>query len=190
MVHRTDVPAAFVDAVFFAAEKHRHQRRKDANASPYINHPLALAQVLANEGNIDAVEVLSAAVLHDTLEDTETTFDELAERFGPTIAHIVLEVTDDKALPKAERKQQQIEHAQHASRAAKLVKLADKICNVRDILSAPPADWPTARRVEYLNWSKAVIDRLRGVHPQLEQVFDELIRIGLTELQQTSPARG
>ena len=131
-----------IQVLNFAAEKHKNQRRKDVEASPYINHPIALANVLANEGGIANGEILCAAVLHDTLEDTETTETELRDHFGDTITTIVLEVTDDKKLPKAQRKQLQIDHAPHISQGAKLVKLADKICNLRDMLSAPPKDWP------------------------------------------------
>jgi guanosine-3',5'-bis(diphosphate) 3'-pyrophosphohydrolase len=163
-------------AIAFAADKHRDQRRKDAAASPYINHPIALANVLANEAEIDDERVLIAAVLHDTLEDTETTVQELVRHFGQEIAEIVLEVSDDKALPKAARKQQQIDHATHISRRAKLVKLADKICNLRDIARSPPHDWSLQRRQEYFDWAKAVIDQLRGVHPALEHVFDQAYR--------------
>lgn len=160
-------------AIAFAALKHRDQRRKDAAASPYINHPIALANVLANEGGIDDERVLIAAILHDTIEDTETTELELVREFGQEIAGIVMEVTDDKALPKAERKRLQVEHAATISRRAKLVKLADKICNLRDIASSPPADWTLARKQEYFDWGKAVVDGLRGVHPALEHIFDE-----------------
>jgi GTP diphosphokinase / guanosine-3',5'-bis(diphosphate) 3'-diphosphatase len=132
-----------IKASAFAAAKHRNQRRKDAEASPYINHPIALADVLANEGGIEDPTVLCAAILHDTIEDTETTPEELERHFGRHVAAIVLEVTDDKSLEKHVRKQLQIDHAPHISREAKLVKLADKICNLRDILDSPPADWST-----------------------------------------------
>jgi len=159
-------------AIAFAAHIHRDQRRKDAAASPYINHPIALANVLANEGGIDDERVLIAAILHDTIEDTETTEQELVREFGQEIASIVMEVTDDKSLPKAERKQQQIEHAATISRRAKLVKLADKICNLRDVASSPPATWSLQRRQEYFDWAKEVIYSLRGVHPALEHIFD------------------
>lgn len=159
-------------AIAFAADKHRNQRRKDAAASPYINHPIALANVLANEAGIDDERVLIAAILHDTVEDTETTAQELVRHFGQEIAEIVLEVTDDKSLLKAERKQQQIDHAPTISRRAKLVKLADKICNLRDIASSPQAGWSLRRKQEYFDWAKAVIDGLRGVHPSLEFLFD------------------
>jgi len=125
-----------IRAAAFAAHKHRDQRRKDAASSPYINHPLALADVLANEGGIEDVDVLCAALLHDTIEDTETTAEELQRKFGSKITSIVLEVTDDKSLPKVERKRLQVEHARHASHEARLVKLADKICNLRDILAS------------------------------------------------------
>ncbi len=169
-------PGAFgeiLDALQFAAHKHRDQRRKDPEASPYINHPIALANVLWLEGDVHEPLVICAALLHDTIEDTATTEDELARRFGPAVARIVMEVTDDKSLDKAVRKRLQVEHAPHISRQAKLVKLADKIANLRDVASSPPAEWPLARRREYFDWAKEVVDGLRGAHAGLERVFDE-----------------
>jgi guanosine-3',5'-bis(diphosphate) 3'-pyrophosphohydrolase len=160
-------------ALDFAALKHRDQRRKDAQASPYINHPIALANVLVREGGISEPAVLAAALLHDTLEDTQTTAAELRAGFGDAITRVVEEVTDDKRLLKAERKRLQIEHAATISREARLVKLADKICNVRDMANHPPAKWDLVRRREYFEWAKAVVDRMRGVHPGLERKFDE-----------------
>ena len=159
-------------ATQFAADRHRNQRRKDAEASPYINHPIALANVLANEGGVTDPVVLCAALLHDTIEDTDTTADELRTIFGDEITSVVLEVTDDKSLPKAKRKELQIEHARHASPQAKLVKLADKICNLRDIAATPPADWDQKRKDQYFDWAKSVIDGVRGTHAQLEAIFD------------------
>jgi guanosine-3',5'-bis(diphosphate) 3'-pyrophosphohydrolase len=164
--------AEVLRALAFAADKHRDQRRKDAAASPYINHPIALANVLVREGGVGEPEVIAAALLHDTLEDTQTTPGELDAAFGARVAGIVAEVTDDKRLPKAERKRLQVEHAAGISREAKLVKLADKICNLRDMAEHPPAGWDLTRRREYFDWAKAVIDRLRGAHPGLEAAFD------------------
>jgi len=165
--------ALILRAAAFAAEKHRDQRRKGAEASPYINHPIAVARLLANEGGIGDGAVLAAALLHDTIEDTDTSAAELAKQFGEDIAHIVVEVTDDKARSRAERKQQQIERAAHISDRAKLVKLADKICNLRDMRSSPPAGWSPERRREYFDWAKQVVDGLRnGVNPSLEALFD------------------
>ena len=168
-----DDVATLIKAADFAAFKHRGQRRKDAEASPYINHPLALARVLKLEAGVGDLEVLVAAILHDTVEDTETTTEELAREFGPRIAAIVAEVTDDKSLPKPDRKRLQVEHAPHSSPQARLVKLADKICNLRDVSTAPPAHWPLERRRGYFEWAKAVIDGVRGTHPGLERLFDE-----------------
>ncbi len=133
-------------ALEFAAHKHRNQRRKDADASPYINHPIALARLLAEEGGVTDVATLIVAVLHDTVEDTDTGHDELRVRFGKTVADAVAEVTDDTSLPKARRKALQIEHAPHMSKRAALVKLADKTCNLRNVADHPPATWPLARR--------------------------------------------
>src|SRR5438132_14015052 len=127
-----------VDALAFAAYKHRRQRRKDPEASPYINHPIALAHVLSSEAGISNTKVLAAAILHDTIEDTETTYEELRERFGRTIAGVVREVSDDKTLSTADRKRLQVEHAEHLSRRARLGKPADKSSKVREIAAEPP----------------------------------------------------
>jgi guanosine-3',5'-bis(diphosphate) 3'-pyrophosphohydrolase len=163
--------AQLLDAAMFAAERHRNQRRKDPEATPYINHPIALAHLLATTGRVDDLDVLRAALLHDTVEDTQTTEAELRDRFGTAVAGIVMEATDDKSFPKQRRKDLQIEHAPHASLGAALVKLADKICNVRDIAAKPPADWPLARQQEYFDWAKRVVDGLPRVSEPLREAF-------------------
>ncbi len=168
--------ALIFKAAEFAARKHRDQRRKDQSASPYINHPIALAEILSGEGQVRSADVLAAALLHDTLEDTETTSAELTAAFGPKIRHIVEEVSDDKRLPKQRRKELQILHAAHISKSAKLVKLADKIANLADIISSPPAGWSLQRKREYFDWAKRVIDQLRGTNARLERRFDLLYR--------------
>jgi guanosine-3',5'-bis(diphosphate) 3'-pyrophosphohydrolase len=160
-----------LEAAAFAAEKHRNQRRKDEEASPYINHPIQLAYILVQAGIEDPV-VLAAALLHDTIEDTNTTLDELEIVFGYEIANIVAECSDDKRLPKLERTKAQIEHAAGISPKAKLVKLADKIGNVSDINGAPPAGWSLERKREYFDWARQVVDRIRGTHAELESRFD------------------
>jgi guanosine-3',5'-bis(diphosphate) 3'-pyrophosphohydrolase len=162
-------------ALAFAAHKHRDQRRKDEGASPYINHPIALADILVNEGGVTDHVVLCAAILHDTIEDTETTYEELVSAFGREIADVVAEVTDDKSLDKAERKLLQIEHAAHASPRAKLVKLADKTCNLRDIAATPPADWSEQRRREYFIWAEKVVSGVRGANAALDAAFDRAV---------------
>jgi guanosine-3',5'-bis(diphosphate) 3'-pyrophosphohydrolase len=165
-------PAHLLRALSFASLKHRDQRRKDAEASPYINHPIGVAAVLATEGGVDDELLLIAAVLHDTVEDTETTFEELTDCFGGQVADLVREVTDDKALPKEERKRRQIEHAPASSQAAKQIKLADKICNLRDIATHPPTEWSLQRRRDYLTWAEQVVEGCRGVNPGLDAAFD------------------
>jgi GTP diphosphokinase / guanosine-3',5'-bis(diphosphate) 3'-diphosphatase len=157
----------------FAAGKHRMQRRKDEDASPYINHPIALMKVLCIEGGIHHPPILSAAALHDTIQDTETTGQELELEFGSEIASIVSELTDDKSLPKAERKRLQIVHAPDMSREGALVKLADKICNLRDVADSPPAGWSIERQRDYFDWAKAVVDRLPRVNAKLLELFVE-----------------
>jgi len=175
---RFDGVELILRAAQFAAWKHRNQRRKDAAGSPYINHPLELAQVLWVEGKVRDPIVIAAALLHDTLEDTETTPGELRGEFGPAVARIVEEVTDTKWLKKRTRKQLQITRASRSSEGAKLVKLADKICNLRDIIASPPADWSLERKREYFEWARKVVDQLRGTNAHLERRFDQLYRKG------------
>jgi guanosine-3',5'-bis(diphosphate) 3'-pyrophosphohydrolase len=161
-------------AMEFAAIAHRDQRRKDDFQAPYINHPIQLARLLSEHGISDEI-TLSAAILHDVIEDTGTTLDALRAMFGDDIAGVVAEVSDDKTLPKDVRKQLQIEHAAVCSKRAKLVKLADKICNVRDLLIAAPAGWSQQRMSEYVLWAMKVVDNLRGTNSKLEAVFDKLL---------------
>jgi len=167
--------AHLLKAIAFAADKHRRQRRKDAEASPYVNHPIAVATVLAVEGDVSDAPTLLAGILHDTVEDTQTSFAELEEHFGPEVAGLVRELTDDKSLEKGERKRLQIEHARESSSRAKQIKIVDKISNVHGIAVSPPADWPLERRREYLTWSERVVAGCRGVNPKLDQAFDEAI---------------
>lgn len=169
-----EVQEAFLFRVLnFAAEKHRDQRRKDIEASPYINHPIAVGLLLAEHG-VDDREALAAALLHDTLEDTNATEQELRDHFGAVVTDCVLEVSDDTRLPLVERRRAQVEAAPHLSHRAKLVKLADKIANLRDVADRPPVGWSRLRRRDYFDWGKEVVDGLRGVHPGLEALFDEV----------------
>lgn len=167
--------AGLLAALRFAADKHRDQRRKGACASPYINHPIEVAELLARVGRVTDPVLLQAAVLHDTLEDTRTTARELDECFGSEVRRLVEEVTDDKTLDKAERKRLQIEHAPLLSVAARHIKLADKICNVRDVCTKPPAGWSLERRADYLGWAEKVVAGCRGVSRTLEREFDRVL---------------
>ena len=132
--------ANLLKAIEFASRKHSTQRRKDQDASPYINHPIAVTHLLADTGGVTDLVTLIAAVLHDTIEDTQTTAEELEAQFGRTVRKVVEEVTDDKSLEKADRKQRQIDHTPNLSTRAKLIKLADKIANVQDVTDAPPTN--------------------------------------------------
>ncbi len=171
---KTDL-TLFLKALNFSAEKHRHQRRKDTAASPYINHPIEVANILWTIGEVYDVTTIIGALLHDTLEDTDTTQEEIRLNFGDLVLALVMEVSDDKSLPKQERKRNQIIHSPHLSRRAQEIKLADKICNVHDIACAPPGHWPRERRLDYLDWARAVIDGLRGANNKLEKYFDETL---------------
>jgi (p)ppGpp synthase/HD superfamily hydrolase len=178
------IAAELLDALLFAARKHRAQRRKDEEASPYINHPIEVAQLLATVGEVTDLATLQAAILHDTLEDTDATADEIDERFGPRVLALVRELSDDKSLPKQVRKELQVKHAATASHGAKLVKLGDKISNVRDMAHSPPRDWPLERQREYLTWCARVVDGCRGANPALEARFDEVLRDGRVRLDE------
>ena len=134
--------ALVLDAASFAADRHRPQRRKDVDASPYINHPLALARILALEAGVSDPQVIAAALLHDTIEDTETSLEELETRFGALVARIVAEVTDDKSKPKAERKRLQVEKAATKSSEAKRAPpKVDALSNALSIGTYGPASF-------------------------------------------------
>ena len=162
-------------AASFAARKHTGQKRKGERGEPYINHPLEVANLIANVGGVEDLDILIAAILHDTIEDCGVKREEIEELFGSKIAGYVVEVTDDKSLPKAERKRLQVQHAPHLSAGAKIVKLADKISNITDITNSPPADWSVERRLEYIQWGVSVVAGLRGANAALEEYFDKLV---------------
>ena len=168
-----DIPL-ILKAAAFAAHKHRDQRRKDAKATPYINHPIEVARVLCVEGGVRDPKILAAALLHDTIEDTETSYKELRGQFGLLIADIVAEVTDTKFLDPHSRKRLQIAKAGHASAAAQQVKIADKLSNLRDILAHPPAKWSEERKREYFDWAKTVVNQVRRANPRLARKFDRV----------------
>jgi len=178
----SDNTGILLKAFRFSAGKHRNQRRKDSVNSPYINHPIDVAQLLWEVGGVRDVNVLLAAILHDTIEDTNTGPEEILESFGEEVLSLVLEVTDDKSLPKAKRKRLQIETAPDKSFGAKLIKLADKCSNIRDLLALPPAHWSLDRRQEYLLWTEKVVAGLRGTNAALEEYYDHELASGKTLL--------
>lgn len=175
---------SILTAIDFAARKHKHQRRKGRDEEPYINHPIEVARLIRAVGGVDDIDILVAAVLHDTVEDTDTTEEELTKIFGARAASFVMEVTDDKTLDKAERKRHQVEHAPHLSPEAKIIKLADKISNIEDIIANPPEGWDTARKLEYVQWGRDVIAGLTGANPPLESMFEELTDRTISEFKQ------
>ncbi|XP_069899400.1 guanosine-3',5'-bis(diphosphate) 3'-pyrophosphohydrolase MESH1 isoform X1 [Dipodomys merriami] len=168
--------ARLLEAADFAARKHRGQRRKDPEGTPYINHPIGVARILALEAGVTDTAVLQAALLHDTVEDTDTTPEELELRFGAQVRRLVEEVTDDKALPKAERKRLQVERAPHGSPGARLLKLADKLHNLRDLSRCAPVGWTDSRVQEYFEWAAQVVKGLQGTSQPLEQALQQLFR--------------
>jgi (p)ppGpp synthase/HD superfamily hydrolase len=170
-------------AAQFAAHKHRDQRRKGADQRPYINHPIDVASTLATVGGVEDAEVLMAALLHDTVEDTDCTPEEIEEHFGADVRALVEEMTDDKALENAERKQRQVEHAPHLTPRAKLIKLGDKICNVRDITRNPPVSWSLERRRRYFDWTARVVAGVRGTSAPLEALYDDVLAAGYQVLE-------
>jgi guanosine-3',5'-bis(diphosphate) 3'-pyrophosphohydrolase len=178
---KADDITLFLTALKFAAFKHRNDRRKDCKALPYINHPIEVAHTLWQIGEVRDMVTIVSALLHDTLEDTDATETEIYNLCGGEVLAVVQEVTDDKSLPKHERKRLQVEHGPHKSIRAKQLKLADKICNVFDITNSPPQDWTLQRRQEYLDWTEQVVAGLRGSNPALEAHYDTV----LTEARKT-----
>jgi (p)ppGpp synthase/HD superfamily hydrolase len=165
-------------ALSFAADKHRFQTRKDSAGTPYINHPIDVALTLVEVGDEHDIDLVIAAILHDTIEDTQTRAEEIESAFGENVLSIVLEVTDDKNLPKEERKRLQISQASGKTDNAKKLKLADKICNVHDIIHHPPGDWSEDRKLSYFDWAAAVGEGLKGVNSKLEMRLSQVVNAG------------
>ena len=168
-------PAAIdlMRALDFATRKHSDQRRKGVNGEPYVNHVAEVARMLAEATGGEDPALVIAGLLHDTVEDTDATREEIAQAFGEDVAALVAEVSDDKGLMQAERKRRQVASAPNKSTRAKMLKLADKTSNLRSIVSDPPADWDLERKRDYLAWSEEVVAGCRGVNAQLEAWFDE-----------------
>lgn len=169
-------------AANYAAQKHAGQKRKGAKKEPYINHTLEVADLIAQVGKEEDDEILAAAILHDTLEDTDATEDEIRSLFGERVLHIVNEVTDNKSLPKKKRKQLQIDHAHELSREATLIKIADKTSNVKDITYSPPKKWSKKRRKEYLQWAEKVIGNCNPVNEALKAQFTRILEKAKTAI--------
>lgn len=162
------------DALEFAAQKHQGQKRKGTMGIPYINHPVEVTTMLTREmGDIDEKLIISS-LLHDVLEDTDTSPEELSARFGNHVLEIVEEVSDDMSLPSAIRKEFQVENAGNLSYPARCIRIADKACNIRDILYTR-IKWSRRRKVDYIIWAMRVVDRVRGTHEQLEEAFDRIV---------------
>jgi guanosine-3',5'-bis(diphosphate) 3'-pyrophosphohydrolase len=161
---------AILAAAQYAAEKHAGHKRK--GGEPYINHLIEVAHLVSTALSASDANVVIAALLHDTIEDVGVTAAELTERFGQDVTDLVLEVTDDKSLPKPVRKQLQIEHAPKLTVRAQVIKLADKISNLRSILSRPPAGWDYERKKQYFEWGKRVVDALSAPNPALKAEFE------------------
>jgi (p)ppGpp synthase/HD superfamily hydrolase len=177
--------ARILRAAVFAARVHATHKRKGASAEPYVNHVLEVAQILAEHGAPE--EAVIAGLLHDTVEDSDQdpdpiTHERLVAEFGEAVASVVAEATDDKSLPKETRKALQVKHAPKKSEAAKMLKLADKISNLRAVTASPPASWEHARRVEYVGWAGRVAVGLKGVNPALDALFEATYRDAMAKL--------
>jgi len=161
----------FIKALHFSAGKHRDQRRKNREQTPYINHPIELTYLLTEVGGVTRRDVLIAAVLHDTIEDTETTPEEIRRIFGEKVKSLVLEVTDDKTIPKGRRKTLQLINADTLTEEARLIRIADKISNVTDLGNSPPMGWTQKRKIDYLDWTEKVVTKIAGTNQDLETLY-------------------
>jgi GTP diphosphokinase / guanosine-3',5'-bis(diphosphate) 3'-diphosphatase len=168
----------FISALKFGAHRHRWQKRKDAEQTPYFNHPIDVAEILWRVGAVRDMAILTAALLHDVIEDTETKAEDVEHDFGKVVLSLVLEVSDDKSLPKETRKELQVQHAPNLSAGAKLIKIADKMCNIKDVTYSPPPNWSIERRMEYMAWAERVVNAMNGCNEKLEEEFYKLLKEG------------
>lgn len=180
--NKNELIRSLFDAINFAAYKHRYQKRKGLRPVPYINHPIAVTKFLLDYLDNPDLVMLQSAILHDTLEDTKTTFEELKENFGEQVAHTVGELTDDMSLSYNTRKKLQVEHAGKLSYEAGCIKIADKFCNVHDLLYTT-IGWPRSRKILYINWSIEVVCHIQNINPVLKKAFFSLIDAAKHELK-------
>lgn len=172
----------FLKALNFSAEQHKLQKRKGDNGVPYINHPIQVVALLSEYESETNYKLLTAAILHDVIEDTTVNKNDVKRYFGDEVANLVSEVTDNMLLPKQIRKSMQVKKAGDLSREAKLIKIADKTCNLKDIVNLGDT-WDVKRKKAYFEWAKKVVDQCRGVNSQLEEYFDKVYREGKEELR-------
>lgn len=170
-----------LETITYAIIKHDGQKRKDENAYPFIVHPIDVASILIKAGVTDN-DVLNAAILHDVVEDTSATYEEVKTKFGKSVADYVQEVSDDKSLSKLERKKAQIEHAKVISEGAKLIKLADKISNLTSLSNSVPKSWPAIWEKGYFAWAKLCTDNMSGLSEQLDAQLNTLYQNALSDL--------
>ena len=159
-------------ALTFSATMHRHQRRKGYNSIPYINHPIGVADLIVRVAGVEDVRVIQAALLHDVVEDTPVTFEEIQKNFGNEVATLVEELTDDTTLTSSKRKEMQLKTASLLSDKARLIRIADKICNIDDIMKYP-LPWTRKRKISYVHWARKVVEQCKGINEDLEKLFDE-----------------
>ncbi len=173
--------AQLFETLTYAAVKHQYQRRGGYEQLPYINHLIKVTNLLIQVAKEQNEAILKAAILHDILEDKHVSVEELYIRFGREVSQIVEELTDDMSLPYAERRRLQISEAANLSLAAKKIKIADKSCNIRDIVDYP-LSWKPERKLAYIEWSQQVIGQLKGADAALEKYFDESVAYGKQKL--------
>ena len=166
-------------ALEFASIKHSHQKRKGI---PYINHPIQVAHLLIKCLHNPTTEIIVSALLHDTLEDTNTNSDELKDRFGDKVLHLVEEVSDNMKLSSLKRKKLQITHAHKLSAEAGYIKIADKTCNIRDMLTTK-INWTRKRKITYIEWAGKVISRISDKHKELVEEFKNAVKEAETILK-------
>ncbi|EFO18322.1 hypothetical protein LOAG_10172 [Loa loa] len=171
----TDGISLIIEAVDLAARRHRQQRRKDAAQTPYVNHPIGVAYILTSEGQITDTTTIIAAILHDIVEHTKTTDEEIRKMFGDEIADIVKECTMVRSMKREARMKSELEKASKLSHKAKLVQLADKLNNIRDIERGTPLGWTKQHVTEYIIFAKDLLSKIRGIHGPLESALDDII---------------
>lgn len=164
-----------LEAVGFAAEGHNGQLRENPEKTPYIIHPIRVTEHLMTIANVHERDILVAALLHDTVEDTKITFADIQKSFGTTAEGYVRELTDNMSLPQEERMKLQIETAPKKSLAAAQIKLADKYDNLKSLQSNPPATWDQKKIDEYFLSAKKVTSSLPAANVPLKKAVDDVI---------------
>jgi len=163
---------AVLGAAIFATEKHKSQVRSNEKKTPYIIHPIEVADLVMKIGHVYDKDVLITALLHDVMDDTQTTYEQITSLYGTKVSSYLEEMTSKQGLSLKEQKKQQIMQAFRQNPSVAIIKLSDKLSNLKTLATSPPPSWSRDRIDQYFQWAQTVIENL----PESNQLLKKAVK--------------